>query len=461
MKITFLGAAQTVTGSCFLVEAGDTKFLVDCGMFQGSRDLEDRNWEAFAFDPASIDYVFLTHAHLDHCGRLPALARHGFKGKIICTDATRDLAEIIMYDALSIQEHDYERGDLKYVDGSLKKPLFRDVDVEGVMSLFDVQEYSKSVKLNKNVEFRMRNAGHIMGSSIFEFWLRNGGHEQKVVFSGDLGQPGKRIVWDPDNVSEGDYVILESTYGDRLHKDKNESILEFLSVVKQAELRRGNVLIPVFAIERTQEILYELNLMVENGLLTNVPVYLDSPLAKKATTIFKKYHKYFDTDATRLMDKGDDPFVFQGLKMIHKPEESKTLAGIQGAIIMAGSGMCTGGRILHHLLNNIEDPASHVVFVGYQVRGTLGRKLVDGAKEIKIFGQTRMVRAKIHTIGGMSAHADQRDLRYWLRGFGASVKKVFLVHGELEVERKFAENIGEELSFPVQIVEDGETVELL
>lgn len=460
MQITFYGATRTVTGSCFLVEVGDYKFLVDCGMYQGSRELDDKNWDEFPFNPASIDYLFLTHAHLDHCGLIPKLVRHGFNGTIISTDATRDLAEIIMYDALKIQEGDEQSGRLTFKDGSPKSPLFREVDIVTAMSKFRVYPYSKSVSLGKGLEFRMRNAGHVLGSSIFEFWVKNGEEEKKIVFSGDLGQPGKRIIWDPDNVREADYVVIESTYGDRLHKDKNESILEFLAIVKEAEKKKGNVLIPVFAIERTQEILYELNLMVENNLLNGVDVFVDSPLAKKATEIFTRYEKYYDTDATRLLEKGDDPFAFNGLNIIETVDESKTLRDRRGVIILAGSGMCTGGRILHHLINNLEDKNAHVIFVGYQVKGTLGRALVDGVKKVRIFGKEIMVNATIHTVGGLSAHADQRGLRYWLRGFGTRVKKVFLVHGDEQVMESFALNMNEELGMDAYIPEVGETVVL-
>jgi len=460
IRLTFHGAAREVTGSCFQIKTKDINFLVDCGYFQGSSALEDRNWDAFAFDPAKIEYVFLTHAHLDHCGQLPKLVRHGFRGKIFCTDATKDLAEIIMYDTVKIMKSKYERGRLKYSDGSPKNLLFRNVDVAETVRLIEPVPYTKGVELSKGLEFRMRNAGHILGSSIFEIWVPSNGVKRKFVFSGDLGQPGKRIIWDPDNVRHADYIIVESTYGDRLHKDHNESVLEFLSLLKNAEQRKGNILIPVFAIERTQEVVYELNLMVENGLLNNVPIYLDSPMAKKATEVFMKYEKYYDTDAIRLIEKGDDPFEFRGFRMIESVDESKALAQLCGGIILAGSGMCTGGRILHHLLNNIENTYTHIVFVGYQVRGTLGRRIIEGEKIVKIMGQKRKVKAQIHTIGGLSAHADQKDLRYWLRGFGTTPQKVFVVHGDEEVVKIFAGNIREALGLNVVIPSHGETIEI-
>ncbi|MBN1374232.1 MBL fold metallo-hydrolase [Candidatus Dojkabacteria bacterium] len=461
MNITFFGATKGVTGACFLIDFANKKLLVDCGLFQGSHELSDKNWEPFGFDPAGIDYLFLTHGHLDHCGQIPKLVRHGFNGRIISTDATRDIAELIMYDAYKIQEEDYRRGRLKYKSGEPKELLYSEEDISKAVSLFDVYEYSKSVKLIPELEFRMRNAGHILGSSIFEFWIKENGKPTKIVFSGDLGQPGKRIVWDPDNVREADYVVVESTYGDRLHKDKNQSILEFLSIIRKIEGSGGNVIIPVFAVERTQEILYEINLMSENGLLGDIGVYLDSPLATKVTELFKKYQKYYDTDALRLVEGGDDPFEFKGFKMITGVEESKKLSDRTGVVILAGSGMCTGGRVLHHLEKNLENPNSHIVFVGYQVQGTLGRKLVDRYSPVRVMGNQLEVKAKIHTIGGLSAHADQRDLRYWLRSFGVAPKKVFLVHGESGVLTAFEENIKKELNLNAYVPEPNETVELL
>lgn len=460
MEIIFHGASKMVTGSCYQIKTSKLNILIDCGYFQGSREEMDKNWEPFSFDPSKIDYVFLTHAHLDHCGLLPKLVRHGFNGEIICTDATRDLAEIIIRDAYKIMNEDFERGRLNYANGDPKPLLYREVDIDDTMNKFRIYKYSDSINLRNDIEFRMRNAGHILGSSIFEFWIKENNKTRKIVFSGDLGQPGKRIIWDPDNVREADYVVLESTYGDRLHKDKNESILEFLSIVKYAEQKHGNILIPVFAIERTQEILYELNLMVEKGLLGNVKVYLDSPLGKKATEIFTRYSKYYDTDTLRLIEKGDNPFHFNGLNIIDNVQDSKELQNEKGAIILAGSGMCTGGRIVNHLFNNIEDPNARIVFVGYQVKGTLGRKLIDGAYSVSIFGQMKKVRAKIYTIGGLSAHADQRDLLYWLSGIGSNCKNLFLVHGDEQVMEKFANKIKKDLGINPIIPSVGTNYEL-
>jgi metallo-beta-lactamase family protein len=468
MKIKFCGAARTVTGSCHLVEFKDTKFLVDCGAFQGYK-MEDLNREPFPFDPASIDYLFLTHAHYDHCGRIPLLVKQGFNGRIISTQPTRDLVKLILLDSAKIQKEDYERWEVRAKesgsfdpDGAdVRKPLYNESDVEASMELFEIYPYGNSVKLKDDLEFRMRDAGHILGSSIFEFWVTNrAGRRRKFVFSGDLGQPGARIIKDPDFVREADYVICESTYGNRLHKNKDETVLELLSIIKKAQKEGGNILIPSFAIERTQEILYEINLFVENKLLEGLEVYLDSPMASKATEIFKAYPNFYDEDARRLLEKGDEPFEFPGFKITESVDDSKRLINKHGVVIIAGSGMCTGGRIIHHLKNNLENPKTNVVIVGYQVEGTLGRDLVEGKPTVKIFGEEIEVNAQVHTLGGFSAHGDQRDLRYWLRSFGHSPKKVFLVHGDKEIVIGFGTNIRTELDLDVEVPELNEEFEL-
>ncbi|MGI6423449.1 MAG: MBL fold metallo-hydrolase RNA specificity domain-containing protein [Candidatus Dojkabacteria bacterium] len=474
MKIQFLGATRTVTGSCYYIDTGTFKFLVDCGAFQGKDELEKLNYEPFPFDPASIDAIFLTHAHYDHCGRIPILVKQGFKGRIFSTQPTRDLARIVLLDAANLQRESYEKWTVRSreeseqkelsEEGSLyeqRKPLFSESDVESMMQLFEVYPYGASVNLHNGVEFRFRDAGHILGSAIMEFWVKtDAGRERKIVFSGDLGQPGARIVRDPDLIREADYVICESTYGNRLHKNKDETVLELLSILKQAQEEGGNVLIPSFAIERTQEVLYEINLFVENKLLDPMPVYLDSPMASRATAIFRQYPTFYDEDARRLLDKGDDPFNFPGLEKIESVEDSKRLVSKNGVVIIAGSGMCTGGRIVHHIKNHIYKPSTHMIFVGYQVEGTLGRKLVDGEKDIKVMGKPVEVHAKIHTLGGFSAHADQRDLRYWLRSFGHTPKKIFITHGDEEIAIGFATNIKSELNIETDVPKLNEVFEL-
>lgn len=474
MKIQFFGATRTVTGSCFYIDTGQFKFLVDCGAFQGKDEIEELNREPFKFDPAQIDAVFLTHAHFDHCGRIPMLVKQGFKGRIFSTQPTRDLAKIVLLDAARLQKESYEKWlsqskDKVYYkesssEGALyenREPLFTEEDVETMMTLFEVYPYGQSVNLHNGVEFRLRDAGHILGSAMIELWLKtDAGRERKIVFSGDLGQPGARIIRDPDMVRDADYVVCEATYGNRLHKNKDETVLELLSVLKQAQEEGGNILIPSFAIERTQEILYEMNLFFENRLLNPMEIYLDSPMASKATEVFKQYPTFYDEDARRLLDKGDDPFNFPGLKIVESSEESKRLIDKKGVVIIAGSGMCTGGRIVHHIKNNISDPSTHMIFVGYQVDGTLGRRLVDGEKNVRVLGQNIEVKGQIHTLGGFSAHADERDLRYWLRGFGTSPKRIFFVHAEEETAIGFASNIKSELNIETDIPKLNEEFEL-
>ena len=468
MKIKFCGAARTVTGSCYLVDIGETKFLVDCGAFQGYGSYE-KNREPLPFDPSTIDYVFLTHAHYDHCGRLPILIKQGFHGRIISTQPTRDLTRLVLLDSAKLQQEDYERWEVRAKESDTQdptlreknKPLYSEADVEATMDLFEIYPYGNSVKLKENLEFRMRDAGHILGSAMVELWLKTeAGRDRKMVFSGDLGQPGARIIKDPDFIREADYVICESTYGNRLHKNKDETLLELLSILKKAKEDGGNVLIPSFAIERTQEVLYEINLFVENKLLENMDVYLDSPMASKATEIFRMYPSFYDEDARRLLEKGDDPFQFPGFHITESAEDSKRLIDKHGVVIIAGSGMCTGGRITHHLRNNLENPKTNVVIVGYQVEGTLGRKLVEGEPVVEIFGDKFEVNAQVHTLGGFSAHGDQRDLRYWLRGFGRSPKMVFITHGDKEIAIGFANNIKTELNLSAKVPEMNEEFEL-
>jgi metallo-beta-lactamase family protein len=474
MKIQFCGADKTVTGSCHYVDTGGIKFLVDCGAYQGSNEQENMNYDPFPFDPASLNFVFLTHAHFDHCGRLPVLIKQGFHGRIVCTQPTRDLARIVLLDAANLQKEEYERWAARARDeGTLnssaeegtmyvnKEPLYTEDDVENMMQYFEVYPYGTSVNINENFEFRLRDAGHILGSAIMEFWVKTeAGRSRKLVFSGDLGQPGARIVKDPDMIREADYVVCESTYGNRIHKDRNETLIELLAILQQAQKEEGNVLIPAFAIERAQEILYEVNLFVENRLLSGLPFYLDSPMASKSTEIFRQYPDFYDEDAKRLLKKGDDPFSFPGLHMVEDAEESKRLISKRGVVIMAGSGMCTGGRIVHHLKNNIENSKTHLVFVGYQVKGTLGRRIVDGEKTVRIFGTEYQNNAHVHTLGGFSAHADQNDLMYWLGSFGHTPKQIFIVHGDEDVANEFADKVYHELQIDTHVPNLGEVIEL-
>jgi metallo-beta-lactamase family protein len=327
-----------------------------------------------------------------------------------------------------------------------KRMMYTEEQARDTMHHFNTYPYGSSVKLDEGLEFRMRDAGHILGSSIFELWVKNeNGRLRKLVFSGDLGQPGQRIIKDPDMIREADYVVVESTYGNRLHKSKDETMLEFLSIIRDALETEGNILVPSFAVERSQELLYELNLFVENKLIEGLEVYFDSPLAQKATRIFERHTELYDEDARRLMESGDHIFEFDGLNYIKDFNQSRRLANKTGHMIIAGSGMCTGGRILYHLQNNISDNNNHLVFVGYQVEGTLGREILDGKKAVKINGQEHFVDIQTHTIGGLSAHGDKNDLEYWLRGFGHSPRKIFMVHGTEEIIRFFSDYIRKNL----------------
>jgi metallo-beta-lactamase family protein len=459
MKIQFCGAAKCVTGSCHYIDTGEYKLLVDCGMFQG-RDYED-NQKEFPFNPAEIDYVFLTHAHIDHSGRLPVLVKHGFNGRIISTRATRDLVNILLQDSAKIQREQFERCERMNRSECDERMMYTEELAKDTMQYFTTYPYGSSVKLGDGLEFRMRDAGHILGSSMFELWVNNvEGRLRKLVFSGDMGQPGQRIIKDPDLIREADYVIVESTYGNRLHKSKDETMLEFLTVIKEAQKTDGNILVPTFAVERAQELLYELNLFVENKIVEGLEVYFDTPLGQKATEIFTRHAELYDEDARRLIESGDKLFEFDGLQYIQDFSQSRRLSARSGFMVLAGSGMCTGGRILYHLQNHVSDNKNHLVFVGYQVEGTLGREILDGAKSVKINNKEYFVDINTHTLGGLSAHADQHDLEYWLRGFGRSPRKIFLVHGDKDIIRYFDDYVTKNLKVETYAPELFEEVEL-
>lgn len=468
MEIQFLGGARTVTGSCFYLNTGKLKILVECGAFQGPPEVEELNYKKFPFDPKDIDYVFLTHAHYDHIGRTPLLVKKGFRGKIFCTAPTKELARIILYDSARLQKEDrgrYKKRDHKGGEEGSEyqkdEPLYDEKDVDEALKLFETYPYSESVTISEELEFRLRDAGHILGSAIVELWVKNeSGRLRKLVFSGDIGQLGQRIIRDPEYIREADYICMEATYGNRLHKSKDETMVEFLAILKEAKRNNANVIIPTFAIERTQELIYELNLFYGKKIIQDFPVYLDSPMAIEATKVFRKFTDFYDEDAKRLIQKGDDPFDFDEFRAIKNVEESKRLASKKGVIIMAGSGMCTGGRIVHHLANNIEDPNNHIIFVGYQVRGTLGRKIVDKEPIVRIRGEEYKSKAQIDTLGGFSAHGDERDLRYWLRNFGKSPRKVFICHADEDVAIAFSEKIRVELGLETKVPSYEEVVSI-
>lgn len=429
MKISFHGACREVTGSCILIESEETKFLIDCGMFQG--ESEEKNSVDFSFDPKDIDFVLLTHAHLDHCGRLPKLYMDGFRGRIYSTAPTRDLAEIIMLDALKVSR---EEGKL------FCAPLCTEGDIFSLMKFFTCFDYGEEKQINNSVRIRMRDAGHILGSSSFEVWLKEGDKEKKLVFSGDLGNPPARIVRDPEFLSGADVVFVESTYGNRLHEPKEKGRQVLKKKIEEAIERNGVLIIPVFALERTQELLYELNDFVENKKVPYIPVFLDSPLAVKATGIYRNYPDFYDDEAKALIRKGDDLFDFKGLLMINNRSQSGVaLRAIPPKIIMAGSGMFEGGRIKGYLKEYLGDPANTLLIISYQPENSLGRRLIGGEKEVEIEGKKVLVRAEIASILSFSSHGDQLTLLNWVDAMkNPKPRKIFVIHGDGEASQSFA-----------------------
>lgn len=430
MKIKFCGAAQIVTGSCYYLEVGKCKFLVDCGMFQGTKDTTRLNYQPFLFNPKKIDFVFLTHAHIDHSGLLPKLVKQGFKGKIYATDATIDLCRIMLEDSAHVQEMDNEKENrrLEREGKQLRHPLYSKQDAADVQPLFQKVVYNQLLEITPTIKARYQDAGHIIGSAMIELFLKENGREVRIVFSGDLGQWGAPIVRDPTLIKEADYVLVESTYGDRKHGDIGFRDEELLQHVLKTFKKNGKLLIPSFAIERTQELLYSFNKLVKQKKFPDEKIFLDSPLAIKATEVFKRHKEFFDQEA---LYKYKDPFSFPQLEYTPTADDSKKLNSYaKPCIIIAGSGMATAGRIRHHLKNHLDNPKNTVLFVGYQAEGTTGRYLLEGAKVAKFWGMTIPVEAEITKINSFSAHADVDDLLRWMGGFEKNPKKVFVVHGE-------------------------------
>jgi metallo-beta-lactamase family protein len=454
VRVTCLGGVGTVTGSSYLVEsAAGNKVLIDCGMFQGGKEMEDRNWKDWGFDPARISTLFLTHAHIDHSGKIPKLVKDGFKGRILTSPPTAELCSIMLLDAAHVQEMDAEWQNRKNKRRSTQEvlPLYTTEDAEASLKFFSPIEKDKIVEPEPGIRARMRNSGHILGASILELWIEEGGAPLKMVFSGDLGKKNQLIVQDPQEIFDADYLFLESTYGNRLHRSLDESKEELLEAIQYAVSHKEKVLIPAFAVERTQEILYILGEFQRAGRLPKIPIFVDSPLAIKATEIFRKNKKYYDEEAQAILDRGYDPFNMPNVRYSATTEESRAINETKGsAIIIAGNGMCTAGRIRHHLKHNLWRPGTSLVIVGFQALGSTGRQIVDGAKEVRLLGETVAVKAKVFTIGGFSAHADQNDLLEWAGHF-ESTPKVFLVHGEPSASESLAAKIKERLGLDVYI----------
>jgi metallo-beta-lactamase family protein len=417
--------------------------LVDCGLFQGGKQIETRNWEDWGFDPATIDVLFLTHAHIDHSGRIPKLVKDGFHGKIFTSPPTAELCEIMLLDSAYIQEMDAEwqtRKNRRQTRGEVL-PLYTVPDAEKSIRLLSPVEKDQVIEAAPGVRARLRNAGHILGSSILELWIEEKGETIKTVFSGDLGKKHQLIVREPHEIFDADYLFIESTYGNRMHRSFEESTHELLEAIRYSVSHGQKVIIPAFAVERTQEILYILAEFERQGLLPDIPVFLDSPLAIKATEIFRKNKQYYDEEALAILDKGYDPFNMPNLHFTASTRESMAINERQGpAIVIAANGMCTAGRIKHHLKHNLWREGASLVIVGYQAEGTTGRKIVDGARHVKIFREDVSVRAKVFTIGGFSAHADKEDLLDWVSHF-ESRPRVFVVHGEITASEALAQEI--------------------
>lgn len=460
MRLTFLGGVQTVTGSCYLLDTQGGRVLVDCGMFQGH--LEERNWRPLAFDPKEIKALLLTHAHIDHSGFIPRLVKMGFSGRIIATRATLDLCEIMLLDSAHIQEMEAEhltRKNLRKGKPSVE-PLYTTADAAQAFPLFHPVEYGEEVEVIPGVKATFVDAGHILGSSVVQVRVREGKEDLRLVFSGDLGRYHGLILKDPTPMEETHVLLVESTYGNRLHKSLEESQEELIEIINRAYKERGKVLIPSFAVERTQEVLYILNKAHNERRIPSISVYLDSPLAIAATEIFQQHPECFDRETLDLMKTDPHPFSFPGLKMVRSAEESRVLNSIEGGVIIAGSGMCTGGRIKHHLKHNLWKENTHVIFVGFQAQGTLGRRLVDGASKVKIYGEEIEARAQIHTLGGFSAHADQEELLRWLGQFKKPPAITFVVHGEEHSSTVFSQKIQETLGWKTHLPTLGESVDL-
>ena len=473
MKVTFLGATKTVTGSNFLVEGAGKKFLVDCGMYQGSASDEFENEAPFLFDVNEIDFVLLTHAHIDHSGRIPKLYNKGYRNTVIATKATCDLCAIMLPDSGHIQEMEVEWKNRKRERKGKKPlpPLYTAEDAAKCLEIFRPVQYNEIVEISDSIQVRFNDAGHMLGSAIIEVWITENGKREKIVFTGDLGNNDIPLLSPPTMISDADYLVMESTYGNRLHMRNDDKANLFLDVVYETLEKGGTVVIPSFAVGRTQEILFELNRIkeVEHSeefykkyqKLMSVPVYVDSPLAISATEVFKENMNLFNEETQEIINEGDNPLEFDGLKFTRTADESKELnASEQSSIIISASGMCEVGRIKHHLKHHLWDSNSTILFVGYQAPGTLGRKLVDGEKKVKIFGEEIAVNARIEYIEGYSGHADQEWLMNFVYSFTNPPKHIFLVHGEPEGQVVLKQKLEESTQIPITIPAFGETYEL-
>lgn len=468
MKIQFCGATTGVTGSCHLITTGEHKVLLDCGQFQGGKAQDEMNFEDFPFDPAEVEYLVLSHAHIDHCGRIPLLVKRGFKGEIYCTDATADLLDIMLKDSAYIHEKEAEWQNRKNERAGrpLVEALYTAKDAEDALKLVHPVLYDQLIELNDKIKIVFNDAGHILGSAITEIWVNEGENVSKIVFSGDLGVMDRPILRDPTIIKKADYVIMESTYGNRLHTENAMDVKKLMDIIRNTAMRGGNTIIPSFAVGRTQELIYELNRVIDSDseyreAFKNLKFYVDSPMAHNATEAFKNNAQVFDDETKEYISRGDNPLEFENLKFTRTSEESQWLnIDNEPKVIISASGMCEAGRIRHHLKHNLWNEKSSIVFVGYQAEGTLGRMLVEGADEVTLFGEKIQVKAEIHNLEGFSGHADKNGLMEWISGFQVAPKKIFLVHGEPQAKIDFAQAIKEKLGYDAVVVNANAEYEL-
>ena len=467
MQLSFFGAAREVTGSCYRVETEATRFLVDCGLFQGGREARGKNREAFGFDLRNLDFVLLTHAHIDHSGLLPRLVALGYKGPIYATRATCDLLAVMLPDAAHIQEKEAEyenkrRFRSKQGLHSEAAPLYTVTQARQCLKRLQAVDYDAEIAPHPSVRCSFRDAGHILGSAIIEVAVKEGAHTRKIVFSGDLGQPARPLVRDPTPISQADWLVVESTYGNRLHKRMAETEEELVHAVNDTlERKGGNLIVPAFAVGRTQDMLFLLADLTRRGRIPKLDVYVDSPMATAATEVTARHMALLDEETHQVMGRHGGAAHFRKLAFVEDVEESQALDRIKGgAVIISASGMCEAGRIKFHLRANLSRPESTILITGFQAAGTLGRRLVDGARRVRIRGEEIPVRADIYTLGGLSAHADRDALLSWLGKFHAAPKRTFVVHGETETAVGFAATLQETLGWAAEAPEPGQSATL-
>ena len=465
IKLKFFGAAKNVTGSCYFIETNGVRLLVDCGLYQ-ERDLKPRNWADFPVPPDTIDAVLLTHAHLDHCGRLPKLVKEGFEGKIFATSATAEIANIIMLDSAHIQEEDIKHKKMRHERSGKKspfpyEPLYTTADAEKANSLFSKIGYKTPVAIGKGITAEFHDAGHVFGSAMIKLAVEQGGETRTILFSGDVGRWNLPIMRDPSQFEQADYVLIESTYGDRTHDEVASIPGELERIINATHKAGGNLIIPSFSLERTQELLYHLSNLLREDRIPHLVAFVDSPMAIKITEVFKKHPELFDEEARQQLANGNHPCDFPGLVMARSVDQSKSINHIKGtAIIIAGSGMCTGGRVKHHLKNNADRADSTILFVGYQAVGTLGRHILEKPETIRIFGEEHQLKANVEKISGFSAHADKEELYRWISSLKTPPRKVFVTHGEETAAEAFKEFLSGKTGWDCMVPEYEQEVQL-